>query len=159
MFDLSSSWLEGTHCPLGERGYSRDGEKGKVQIEYGLLTDPQGRPVAVRVLEGSTADPAAFTEITEVVRNTFGLRKMVMAGDRGMITTARIEALHELDDTYGWITALRAPAIRKLMAADGPLQPSLSGQQDLAEITSPDFPGEWLAFGLIGAPIPLTLKK
>jgi hypothetical protein len=145
MFDLSSSWLEGTHCPLGERGYSRDGKKGKVQIEYGLLTDPQGRPVAVRVFEGSTADPAAFTEITEVVRNTFGLRKMVMVGDRGMITTARIEALQELDDNYGWITALRAPAIRKLMAADGPLQLSLFDQQDLAEITSPDFPGERLA--------------
>ena len=70
LFDLSSSWLEGTHCPLGERGYSRDGKKGKVQIEYGLLTDPEGRPVAVRVLEGNTADPAAFTEIAEVVRGT-----------------------------------------------------------------------------------------
>ena len=93
LFDLSSSWLEGTHCPLGERGYSRDGKKGKVQIEYGLLTDPEGRPVAVRVLEGSTADPAAFTEIAEVVRNGFGLRKMVMVGDRGMITSARIDAL------------------------------------------------------------------
>ena len=144
LFDLSSSWLEGTHCPLGERGYSRDGKKGKVQIEYGLLTDPEGRPVAVRVLEGSTADPAAFTEIAEVVRNGFGLRKMVMAGDRGMITTARIGALRELDKNYGWITALRSPAIRKLMADDGPLQLSLFDEQDLAEITSPDFPGERL---------------
>jgi len=144
LFDLSSSWLEGTHCPLGERGYSRDGKKGKVQIEYGLLTDPEGRPVAVRVLEGSTADPAAFTEIAEIVRNGFGLRKMVMIGDRGMITTARIEALRELDGNYAWITALRAPAIRKLMAGDGPLQLSLFDEQDLAEITSPDFPGERL---------------
>ena len=144
LFDLSSSWLEGTHCPLGERGYSRDGKKGKVQIEYGLLTDPEGRPVAVRVLEGSTADPAAFTEIAEVVRNGFGLRKMVMVGDRGMITSARIEALQELDKNYGWITALRSPAIRKLMADDGPLQLSLFDEQDLAEITSPDFPGERL---------------
>ena len=144
LFDLSSSWLEGTHCPLGERGYSRDGKKGKVQIEYGLLTDPEGRPVAVRVFEGNTADPAAFTEITEVVRNTFGLRKMVMVGDRGMITTARIDALHELDEHYGWITALRAPAIKKLAADDGPLQLSLFDQQDLAEITSGDFPGERL---------------
>jgi len=144
LFDLSSSWLEGRHCPLGERGYSRDGKKGKVQIEYGLLTDPEGRPVAVRVLEGSTADPAAFTEIAEVVRNGFGLRKMVMVGDRGMITTARIDALQELDKNYGWITALRAPAIRKLMADDGPLQLSLFDEQDLAEITSPDFPGERL---------------
>jgi hypothetical protein len=144
LFDLSSSWLEGSHCPLGARGYSRDGKKGKVQIEYGLLTDPRGRPVAVRVFEGSTADPAAFTQIAEVVRNGFGLRKMVMVGDRGMITSARIEALRELDGKYAWITALRSPAIRKLMADDGPLQLSLFDEQDLAEITSPDFPGERL---------------
>ena len=83
LFDLSSSWLEGTHCPLGERGHSRDDKKGKIQIEYGLLTDPQGRPVAVRVFEGSTADPAAFTQIVKVVRDKFGLAKMVMVGDRG----------------------------------------------------------------------------
>jgi hypothetical protein len=144
LFDLSSSWLEGTHCPLGARGYSRDGEKGDVQIEYGLLTDPQGRPVAVRVFEGNTADPAAFTEIAGVVRETFGLKRMVMVGDRGMITTARIEALKELDGSYAWITALRAPAIRKLAAGEGPLQLSLFDEQDLAEITSGDFPGERL---------------
>jgi hypothetical protein len=144
LFDLSSSWLEGTHCPLGERGHSRDGKKGKVQIEYGLLTDPGGRPVAVRVFEGNTADPAAFTEIVQVVRDTFGLRRMVMVGDRGMITSARVEALKELDKNYGWITALRGPAIKKLMADDGPLQLSLFDEQDLAEITSGDFPGERL---------------
>jgi len=144
LFDLSSSWLEGTHCPLGARGYSRDGKKGNVQIEYGLLTDPHGRPVAVRVLAGNTADPAAFTEIAGVVKDTFGLQQMVMVGDRGMITSARIKALKELDGTYGWITALRAPAIRKLMADDGPLQLSLFDEQDLAEITSGDFPGERL---------------
>jgi Transposase DDE domain len=144
LFDLSSSWLEGSHCPLGARGWSRDGKKGKVQIEYGLLTDPEGRPVAVRVFEGNTADPAAFTEITGAVKDTFGLRRMVMVGDRGMITTARIEALRELDAKYAWITALRAPAIRKLMADDGPLQLSLLDEQDLAEITSDDFPGERL---------------
>jgi hypothetical protein len=144
MFDLSSSWLEGRHCPLGARGYSRDGKKGKLQIEYGLLTDPAGRPVAIRVLEGNTAGPAAFAGITQVVKNTFGLKRMVMVGDRGMITSARIEALKELDETYAWITALRAPAIRKLMADDGPLQLSLLDEQDLAEITSEDFPGERL---------------
>jgi transposase len=144
LFDLSSSWLEGSHCPLGARGWSRDGKKGKVQIEYGLLTDPEGRPVAVRVLEGNTADPAAFTEILDVVHGEFGLRKMVMVGDRGMITSARIDAIRELDGKYGWITALRAPAIRKLMADDGPLQLSLLDEQDLAEISSPDFPGERL---------------
>ena len=144
LFDLSSSWLEGRCCPLGARGWSRDGKKGKVQIEYGLLTDPAGRPVAVRVFEGDTADPAAFTEILGVVHDTFGLAKMVMVGDRGMITSARIEAVRELDGRYGWITALRAPAIRKLMADDGPLQLSLFDEQDLAEISSPDFPGERL---------------
>ncbi len=150
LFDLSSSWLEGRCCPLAARGYSRDGKKGKLQIEYGLLTDPEGRPVAVRVLPGSTGDPAAFTQIVQVVREKFGLEKMVMVGDRGMITSARIRALNRLEDGtarqdgYGWITALRAPAIRKLMAGDGPLQMSLFDQQNLAEITSPDFPGERL---------------
>jgi hypothetical protein len=150
LFDLSSSWLEGRCCPLAARGYSRDGKKGKLQIEYGLLTDPDGRPVAVRVLEGNTGDPAAFTAITGVMRDKFGLAKMVMVGDRGMITSARIAALNQPagDGTqpspYGWITALRAPAIRKLMADGGPLQLSLFDEQDLAEITSPDFPGERL---------------
>jgi hypothetical protein len=152
LFDLSSSWLEGSHCPLAARGYSRDGKKGRLQIEYGLLTDPAGRPVAVRVFPGDTGDPAAFTEIVQVVREKFQLAKMVMVGDRGMITKARIQALNTAgdgtplqgQDAYGWITALRAPAIRKLMADDGPLQMSLSGQQDLAEITSPDYPGERL---------------
>ena len=150
LFDLSSSWLEGRHCPLAARGYSRDGKKGKLQIEYGLLTDPAGRPVAVRVFEGSTGDPAAFTAIVKVTREKFGLEKMVMVGDRGMITSARIAALNQPEDDgtapsrYGWITALRAPAIKKLAADDGPLQLSLFDEQDLAEITSPDFPGERL---------------
>src|SRR5690349_17656380 len=150
LFDLSSSWLEGTHCPLAARGYSRDGKKGRLQIEYGLLTDPDGRPVAVRVFPGNTADPAAFTGIVQVLRDKFGLAKMVMVGDRGMITSARIAVLNQHEDgtarpdPYGWITALRAPAIRKLMAEDGPLQLSLFDEQDLAEITSDDFPGERL---------------
>jgi len=150
LFDLSSSWLEGSCCPLAARGYSRDGKKGKLQIEYGLLTDPAGRPVAVRVFPGGIGDPAAFTGIVDVMRDKFGLRDMVMVGDRGMITSARIAALNQLEDgtarpdPYRWITALRAPAIRKLMADDGPLQLSLFDEQDLAEITSPDFPGERL---------------
>jgi hypothetical protein len=152
LFDLSSSWLEGSQCPLAARGYSRDGKKGRLQIEYGLLTDPAGRPVAVRVFPGNTGDPAAFTEIVQVARDTFKLAKMVMVGDRGMITKARIGALNtaadgtklEGQDAYGWITALRAPAIKKLMAGDGPLQMSLFDQQGLAEITSPDYPGERL---------------
>jgi hypothetical protein len=150
LFGLSSSWMEGRHCPLAARGYSRDGKKGKLQIEYGLLTDPEGRPVAVRVFPGSTGDPGAFTAIADAVRKKFGLQEMVMVGDRGMITSARIAALNQFEDgtarpdPYGWITALRAPAIRKLIADDGPLQLSLFDQQDLAEITSPDFPGERL---------------
>ncbi len=150
LFDLSSSWLEGRCCPLAARGYSRDGKKGRLQIEYGLLTDPAGRPVAVRVFPGNTGDPAAFTQIVTVIRDKFGLEKMVMVGDRGMITSARIQALNQLEDgtarqdAYGWITALRAPAIKKLMADGGPLQMSLFDQQNLAEITSPDYPGERL---------------
>src|SRR5438477_1514629 len=150
LFDLSSSWLEGRCCPLAARGYSRDGKKGRLQIEYGLLTDPAGRPVAVRVLPGNTGDPAAFTQIADVVRDRFGLAEMVMVGDRGMITSARIQALNQLQDgtarpdPYGWITALRAPAIKKLMADGGPLQMTLFDEQDLAEITSEDFPGERL---------------
>ncbi len=150
LFDLSSSWLQGSHCPLAARGYSRDGKKGTLQIEYGLLTDPAGRPVAVRVFPGNTGEPGAFTAIVDVVRKKFELEQMVMVGDRGMITSARIRAMNQPEDgtarpdRYEWITALRAPAIKKLMADDGPLQLSLFDQQDLAEITSPDFLGERL---------------
>jgi Transposase DDE domain len=143
LFDLSSSWVEGTHCPLAARGYSRDGKKGKPQIEYGLLTDPAGRPVAVRVFAGDTADPAAFIDAVATVRDKFGLTELVMVGDRGMITSARIDALREAGD-LGWLTALRAPAIAKLAADDGPLQLSLFDQANLAEIAHPDYPGERL---------------
>ena len=143
MFDLSSSWVEGARCELAAYGYSRDGKRGKPQIEYGLLTDKHGRPVAVRVFAGNTAGPKAFPEAVEAVRGNFGLEQMIMAGDRGMITSARIKDLRELEG-MAWITCLRHPAIKKLMAGDGPLQLSLSGEQDLAEISSPDFPGERL---------------
>jgi Transposase DDE domain len=148
MFDLTSSWVTGRCCGLAAYGYSRDGKKGLPQINYGLLTDPAGRPVAVRVLPGNTADPAAFTGIVEVIRDTFGLTRLVLVGDRGMITSARITALRELNtDTataFGWITALRAPAIAALAREDGPLQMSLFDTQDLAEIAHPDYPGERL---------------
>jgi hypothetical protein len=148
LFDLTSSWVTGRCCELAARGYSRDGKKGLPQIEYGVLTDAAGRPVAVRVFAGNTADPAAFTEIVEVVRTGFGLARLVLVGDRGMITSARITALRELNTDagtgFGWITALRAPAVAKLAAADGPLQMSLFDTQDLAEITHPDYPGERL---------------
>jgi hypothetical protein len=143
LFDLSSSWMEGTHCPLTARGYSRDGKKGKAQIEYGLLTDPAGRPVAIRVFPGNTGDPTAFKDAVTLVRDKFKLTTMVMVGDRGMITTARIDALLEETD-LGWLTALRAPAIAKLAADQEPLQLSLFDEQDLAEISHPDYPGERL---------------
>jgi hypothetical protein len=143
LFDLSSSWVTGRCCPLAARGYSRDGKKGLPQIEYGLLTDPAGRPVAIKVVSGNTADPTAFTTIVDQVREKFGLTNMVMVGDRGMITNARIGALRELGG-MGWVTALRAPGIAALAADDGPLQMSLFDQANLAEITHPDYPGERL---------------
>jgi hypothetical protein len=150
LFDLTSSWVTGRCCELAARGYSRDGKKGCEQIEYGILTDPAGRPVAARVFEGNTADPVAFTDIVEVVRTRFGLENLVLVGDRGMITSARITALAELNDDpdtatdFGWITTLRAPQIATLAADDGPLQMSLFDTQDLAEISHPDYPGERL---------------
>jgi Transposase DDE domain len=146
LFDLSSSWMEGQHCPLAARGYSRDGKKGKPQIEYGLLTDPHGRPVAVRVFAGNTADPTAFVEAVTAVHDTFALRNIVMVGDRGMITNARIDKLKQLpvEDGFAWLTCLRAPQIAALAADGGPLQMSLFDQQDLAEISHPDYPDERL---------------
>src|SRR5665213_1266863 len=105
LFDLSSSWVTGRHCPLAARGYSRDGKKGLPQIEYGLLTDPAGRPVAVRVFPGNTADPTAFTTIVQAVKDTYRLSDMVMVGDRGMITSARVQELRDLGG-FGWVLSL-----------------------------------------------------
>ena len=145
LFDLSSSWVEGSHCPLAKRGYSRDGKKNRTQIEYGLLTDPAGRPVAIKVFAGNTADPTAFIDAVKIVRDKFGLTELVLVGDRGMITKARISALRaDPNSELGWLTALRAPAIKQLAAQGGPLQPTLFDQHDLAEITHPDYPGERL---------------
>ena len=147
LFDLTSSWVTGRCCELAARGYSRDGKKGCEQIEYAILTDVEGRPVAVRVFPGNTADPSAFAEIVTAMKDTFALQDLVLVGDRGMITTARITALRELGESgtdFGWITALRAPQIAKLAADDGPLQMSLFDQQDLAQIAHPDYPDERL---------------
>jgi hypothetical protein len=145
MFDLSSSWMEGTHCELAARGYSRDGRKGKTQIEYGLLTDAAARPVAIRAFAGNTADPTAFVHAVEVVRAKFGLQRLTMVGDRGMITSARIAAIADDPDNHlSWITCLRAPDIAALAADDAPLQMSLFDTHDLAEIAHPDYPGERL---------------
>jgi Transposase DDE domain len=149
LFDLSSSWMEGRRCELAALGYSRDGKKGKPQIEYGLLADPAGRYVAVRVFAGNTADPTAFVEAVDVVRDKFGIEHLVMVGDRGMITSARIDALKQLstqddDVNLEWLTCLRAPQIAALAAENGPLQMGLFDQQNLAEFSHPDYPGERL---------------
>jgi hypothetical protein len=141
-YDLSSSWMEGRCCPLAARGYSRDGKRGLAQIEYGLLTDPQGRPVAVEVFAGNTGDPATVAGTVARVRDRFGIRRIVMVGDRGMLTSARVEALRELGGV-GWITTLRAPAIAALAQA-GTIHPSLFDQTNLAEVAHPDYPGERL---------------
>jgi transposase len=140
LFDLSSTWMTGNCCELAARGYSRDGKKGLPQINFGLLGDREGRPVAVRVFSGNTADPKAFTTIVGDLKDAFKLDDLVMVGDRGMITCARIKALRELNEEgagFGWITALRAPAIAKLAADQGPLQMSLFDTCDFAEIVHP----------------------
>jgi len=143
MFDLSSSWVEGRCCELAAGGYSRDRKRGMLQVEYGLLTDPEGRPVAVRVFPGNTSDSKACTEAICVVRDKFGLEELILVGDRGMLTTTRIKDLRGMAG-MSWITALRAPQIAALAADDGPLQMSLFDEHDFAEITHRDFPGERL---------------
>jgi hypothetical protein len=142
LYDLSSSWVEGTHCPLARRGYSRDGKAAKAQVEYGLTCDPEGRPVAVEVFAGNTADPAAFISAAQAVGGRFGLTDVVMVGDRGMITSARTAALKAVGG-LGWLTSLRAPSVAAL-ATSGALQMSLFDEVNLAEITHPDYPGERL---------------
>jgi hypothetical protein len=141
-YDLSSSYVEGRCCELAARGYSRDHKLGKDQIEYGLLTDPDGRPVAVEVFAGNTADPTAFTAAVDKTRTRLGLAELVMVGDRGMITAARVTALRELGG-MGWMTCLRASQVKSLAEA-GAVQLSLFDQTNLAEITHPDYPGERL---------------
>lgn len=142
-FDLSSSWVEGTKNELAARGYSRDKKRGLAQIEYGLLTDKDGRPVAIEVFAGNTGDPSAFISIVDTIRKRFGLERLTMVGDRGMITSARITALREVGD-LGWLTCLRAPQIAALANDDGPLQLGLFDESDLAEFSHPDYPDERL---------------
>ncbi|MGH3780927.1 MAG: IS1634 family transposase [Pseudonocardiaceae bacterium] len=143
MFDLSSSWVEGKRCELATFGHSRDGKRGRPQIEYGLLTCPAGRPVAIEVFAGNTSDAVSFKTAVTRVRDDFGIEKIILVGDRGMITTTRITELRQCDG-LDWITALRAPAIAALASDDGPLQPSLFDTCNLAEITHPNYPGERL---------------
>jgi len=142
LYDVSSSWLEGRCCELARFGYSRDGKKGKLQIVYGLLCAADGCPVAVEVFEGNTADPMTLSAQIDKLKARFGLSRVVLVGDRGMITSARIR--DELKPAgLDWITALRAPQIRALLDT-GAFQLSLFDERDLAEITAPEFPGERL---------------
>jgi len=141
LYDLSSSYVEGRHCPLARLGHSRDGKPGTLQIEYGLVTDPEGRPIAVEVVAGNTGDPATVPAAVEKLRVRFGLERVVLVGDRGMLTSAQIEMLRA--SGLDWISALRGPAIRSL-AEEGTLQLGLFDERNLAEISSPEFPGERL---------------
>lgn len=142
LYDVSSSYMEGHCCSLAHRGYSRDGRKGTLQIVYGLLCAPDGCPVAIEVFEGNTGDPMTLAAQVQKLKSRFGLDHVVLVGDRGMITQARLT-----EDVkpagLDWITALRAPAIKDLVKG-GALQLSLFDERDMASITSPDFPGERL---------------
>ena len=142
LYDLSSSYFEGHCCPLAKLGYSRDGKRGLLQVNYGLLTDPRGCPVAVSVHEGNTSDSRTFMPAVQKLRDDFGIERMVMVGDRGMISTKAIEELRQTDGV-GWITALRSVSIRALVE-QGHLQLDLFDETNLLEMTSPDFPGERL---------------
>ena len=142
LYDVTSSYYEGRSCPLAHFGHDRDGKKGRPIIVYGLLTDGAGRPVAVEVYPGDTGDPSTVSDQADKLRHGFGLRHLVLVGDRGMLTQTQIEKLR----TYpglGWISALRSPAIRELVES-GSLQMSLFDRKDLAEICSPEFPSERL---------------
>jgi hypothetical protein len=143
LYDVTSSYLEGRCCELARFGYSRDGRADRLQIVFGLLCAADGCPVAVEVFEGDTADPQTLATQIDKLKKRFALKRVVLVGDRGMITSARIE--EELKPAgLDWITALRAPAIQALAADDGPLQLSLFDDRDMAEISSPDFPSERL---------------
>ena len=142
LYDVSSSYMEGHCCPLAKRGYSRDGRRGTLQIVYGLLCAPDGCPIAIEVFEGNTADPMTLAAQVDKLKRRFQLEHVVLVGDRGMITQARIT--EEITAAgLDWITALRAPAIKALLA-NGALQLSLFDQRDMASITAPEFPGERL---------------
>ncbi len=142
LYDLSSSYFEGRRCPLAALGYSRDGRRGTPQIVYGLLTTRAGVPVAVQVFDGATHDHQTVPAQLEKLQRRFGLRELVLVADRGMVTRANLDALRDTDG-FGWITALKAPQVKKL-ATSGALQLSLFDHTNLAEISSPDYPGERL---------------
>jgi transposase len=143
LYDLTSTYFHGHHCPLAKLGYSRDGKRGLLQITIGLLCTSAGCPVAVEVFPGNSGDPKTFSAQVAKVRERFGLKRVVYVGDRGMITNVRIREDLAGDPELGWVTCLRAPAIQELRE-QGAIQLSLFDHQDLAEITSEDYPGERL---------------
>ena len=142
LFDLTSSSFEGVTCPLARIGYSRDGKPGTLQVNYGLLADARGCPVAVSVFEGNTADPKTLLPQVETVRDRFGIASLIMVGDRGMISNVQIEAMRTMEGV-DWITALKSGAIARLANA-GQLQPDLFDERNLISLTSDDYPGERL---------------
>jgi len=142
LYDLTSSYFEGTTCPLAAFGHNRDGKKGKLQVNYGLLTDARGCPVAVSVFKGNTGDPPTLVPAVERVRERFGIEQLVVVGDRGMISQTQITALRALAGV-DWLTALKTGAIRDLVA-EGHLQLGLFDERNLFELTHPDFPDERL---------------
>ena len=142
LYDLSSSYFEGVTCPLAALGHNRDGKKGKLQVNYGLLTDTRGIPVAVSVFKGNTGDPKTLLPQVDKVRKEFRLDRFVLVGDRGMITQKQVDALRQLDG-IDWVAALRPEAIRKLLEG-GALQLGLFDERNLFELTHPDFPAERL---------------
>ena len=142
LYDLSSSYFEGVQCPLAKLGYSRDGKRGTLQVNYGLLTDDRGCPVAISVYEGNTSDSTTFVPQVKRLREEFGIHSMVMVGDRGMISQKAIDEMSK-DTDVAWITALRSSSIRTLVE-QGHLQMGLFDERNLLEISSPDFPGERL---------------
>lgn len=143
LYDVSSSYFEGRCCPLAKRGHNRDKKEGKLQIVYGLLCNKEGCPVAIEVFEGNTADPMTVKIQIEKLMGRFGLKRLIMVGDRGMLTSARIRQELEPVDGIDWISALKSTQIRKIMD-DGKIERSLFDTQDIAEIKHPDFPGERL---------------
>jgi Transposase DDE domain len=143
LYDVTSTYLEGRCCELARLGYSRDHRRDRPQLVIGLMCAANGCPVAIEVFEGNTADPMTLAAQIDKLRQRFNLQRVVMVGDRGMLTDARIEQTLR-PAGLDWITALRAPAIKALAADGGPLQPSLFDDRDMAEITSPDYPGERL---------------
>jgi transposase len=142
LYDLSSSYFEGATCPLAALGHSRDGKKGTLQVNYGLLNDAQGRPIAVSVFEGNTGDPKSLLPQVEKVQKEFGLERVVLVGDRGMITQKQVDALRDIKG-MDWVTAVRTEGIRKLMES-GALQLGLFDERNLFELRHPDYPGERL---------------